>query len=127
MRYPDPRVAAVLRSMATSEDAGIWEYSAVAATALGSYVDDETLGVLISCLSSPLWYVRFNAAKTLYDAGLSLEGPRLAPIMAGGDRYAKDMLRYRWEIEAESARGKAAASCAETPSGEGELEEGGAA
>lgn len=101
MRYPDPRVAPILRSMAQSVDVGYWEYAAVAVTALESYLDDETIAVLISCLSSPLWYVRFNAAKTLYDAGLSLDGPRLASLMSDGDRYAMDMLRYRWEIEEE--------------------------
>lgn len=101
MRYPDPRVAPILRSMALSEDASSWEYAAVAVTALESYIDDETIAVLITCLSSPLWYVRFNAAKTLYDAGLSLEGPRLESLMKDGDRYAMDMLRYRWEIEKE--------------------------
>lgn len=103
MRFPDPRVAPLLRAMALNEDAGQWEYAAVAATALGSYIDDETLDVLIANLSSPLWYVRFNAAKTLYGAGLTLDGPRLKPVLESGDRYAQEMLRYRWAIEGDLA------------------------
>ncbi len=109
MRHKDSRVATILQTMALSEDAGLWEFSAVSATVLGSYIDDETIAVLIKCLSSPIWYVRLNASKSLYDAGLKLDGPYLKPVMDGSDRYAKEMLRYRWELEAETQVRKAAA------------------
>ena len=99
MRFPDARVAPILRTMTLNEDPGQWEYAAVAATVLGNYIDDDTLDVLVTSLSSPLWYVRYNAAKTLYEAGLMMDGPRLKPLMESGDRYAQEMLRYRWEIE----------------------------
>lgn len=122
-RYPDARVAPILISMALSEDAGSWEFASVAVSALASYLNDEAIDALVSCLSSPLWYVRFNAAKTLYDAGLTLDGPRLALLMKRGDRYAVDMLRYRWEIEAQCTMRKDCSSSKEELSGKDALDE----
>lgn len=123
MRYPDERVAPILVAMALSEDAGSWEFASVAVSALASYLNDETIDALVSCLSSPLWYVRFNAAKTLYDAGLSLEGPRLTLLMERGDRYAVDMLRYRWEIESQFSVEEDSSSSKEVLSAKGSLDE----
>lgn len=123
MRYPDERVAPILVAMALSEDAGSWEFASVAVSALASYLNDETIDALVSCLSSPLWYVRFNAAKTLYDAGLSLEGPRLTLLMERGERYAVDMLRYRWEIESQFSVEEDSSSSKEVLSAKGSLDE----
>ena len=41
--------------------------------------------------------MRNNAAKTLYDYGLTLDD--LADIMNGPDAYARDMLAYHWELK----------------------------
>lgn len=87
----------VLRRLAASDDPATWEYAAVAATALASYPSIETLDVLKRCLSSPSWFVRQNAAKTLFDWGLDLDD--LDDVMNGPDAYARDMLTYRWELE----------------------------
>lgn len=87
----------VLRQLAANDDAASWEYAAVAATALASYPSKEALEVLKRCLSSPSWFVRHNAAKSLYDWGLSLDD--LSDVMQGEDAYARDMLAYRWELE----------------------------
>ena len=57
----------------------------------------ETFEALKRCLSSTSWFVRHNAAKALHDWGLSLDD--LDDVMHGSDSYARDMLRYRWELE----------------------------
>ncbi len=86
-----------LQKLAATDDPARWEYAAVAATALGNYPSIKGLAVLEHCLSSPSWFVRHNAAKTLYDWGLDLDD--LDDVVHGGDAYARDMLRYRWELE----------------------------
>lgn len=86
-----------LRRLAALDDPASWEYAAIAATALGKYPSMEALDVLKRCLSSPSWFVRHNAAKTLYDWGLSLDD--LSDVVSGPDAYARDMLTYRWELE----------------------------
>ena len=86
-----------LRRLALTDDPARWEYAAVAATALASYPSMETLEALKRCLSSTSWFVRNNAAKALHDWGLSLDD--LDDVMHGSDSYARDMLRYRWELE----------------------------
>ena len=45
-----------------------------------------------------MYHVRFNAAQSLYKLGLNLETD-LADVLNGPDRYARDMLLYRWEME----------------------------
>lgn len=98
MTNPLEAAAAPLREMAGSRKPGEWELASVAASALASYPGQETVAVLKGMLSSPIWYVRFNAAKSLYGLGLSIDGD-LADVMAGDDRYAKEMLLYRWRLE----------------------------
>lgn len=88
---------ATLRGFAATDDPSRWEYTAIAATALANYQSAESLEVLKRCLSSTSWFVRFNAAKALYDWGLDLDD--LSDVMQGGDAYARDMLMYRWELE----------------------------
>lgn len=92
----EPAEGALLR-LAALKDPASWEYAAIAATALGNYPSMKALDVLKQCLSSPSWFVRHNAAKTLYDWGLDLGD--LADVVHGPDAYARDMLTYRWELE----------------------------
>lgn len=84
--------------MARDDDPTHWEYAAVATLALSSYPQRPSVRALRHCLCSPVYQVRFNAAKSLYDLGLSLETD-LADVMEGPDRYAREMLAYRWELE----------------------------
>lgn len=102
MRYfmtnPRPEAADPIRRFASSDDTGAWEFASVAASVLVAYPGAETTAVLRDCLSSPTYYVRHNAAKSLYDLGATLDGD-LADVMAGPDRYAREMLEYRWKLE----------------------------
>lgn len=92
----EPAEEALLR-FAAEDDPALWEYAAVAATALATYPSMRALNVLKGCLSSPSWFVRHNAAKSLYDWGLSLGD--LDDVVQSPDAFARDMLRYRWELE----------------------------
>ncbi len=74
-----------------------WEYIAIAASALGSYQSDENILLLKNCLSNPNWYVRHNAAVSLEKYHLPyLE---LATVYEETDRYAREILRYRIEMD----------------------------
>ena len=46
-------------------------------------------------MHSPNWYIRYNASASLEGLGLSYEG--MLRILAGDDRYAREMLSYRME------------------------------
>ena len=93
--------------MARDKDATHWEYAAVAALALSSYPYPKAVRTLKRCLRSPVYQVRFNAAKSLYGLGLSLDAD-LADVMGGRDRYAREMLLYRWRIERSHVAGRGA-------------------
>ena len=100
-----PALESLIR-MARDDDATHWEYAAVATLALSSYPQPLSVRTLKHCLRSPVYQVRFNAAKSLYDLGLTLEGD-LAGVMAGSDRYAREMLLYRWRLEQGPSHGEA--------------------
>lgn len=97
MRRHWPAAEADLLKLASNNDPARWEYRAIAATALSNYPGMEAVEALKGCLSSPSWFVRNNAAKTLYDYGLALDD--LADVMNGPDAYARDMLAYHWELK----------------------------
>lgn len=87
-----------LMRLAASTRGGEWEFASVANTALASYPGEDTIALLKNSLSSPVWYVRFNAAKSLYDLGAQPERD-LKDILDGSDRFAREMLAYRWSLE----------------------------
>lgn len=93
-RHPWAGAAGALREFAACEDPERWEYAAVAASALEGYPGEETVAVLKRCLSSRTWHVRYNAAKSLCDMGLALDD--LGDVLEGDDRYARDMVVFRW-------------------------------
>lgn len=105
MRWPWSEAADVLRELALRDTPEEWEFAAVAATALSAYPGERTVSALKHCLRSPMWHVRHNAAKSLFDMGLSLKDD-LADVMAGDDPYARDMLQYWWEYETLRAGGQ---------------------
>lgn len=96
MSVPFEDAAPVLRAMARHDDPGTWEYAAVATTALASYPGPSTTQVLKRCLSSRVWHIRYNAAKSLHDLGVPASA--LSDVIDGPDRYAADMVRYRWGL-----------------------------
>ncbi len=73
-----------------------WEYVVVASAALGSYPGEATVEQLKRNLYNPSWYVRFNASQSLERLGLTYLD--LVDVMEGQDRYATEILRYRFDI-----------------------------
>lgn len=93
-KYHYEPALAHLYSFAT-EDSPVWEYRAIAASALGNYPADETEALLKKLLSDRNWYVRYNAADSLERLGIRYE--EMIDIFEGRDRYAAEMLRYRFD------------------------------
>lgn len=74
---------------------GKWEYSAISAFALAAYPNPKTIALLKDLLCNRNWYVRYNAAESLERIGLSYD--ELIDVFEGRDRYAAEMLRYRFD------------------------------
>ena len=106
--YPYAPAYETLLRLAEPDGERRWEYAAVAAAALGAYPGEATTEVLRRDLCHANWYVRDNAARSLEKLGCHWR--ELAEVMAGGDRFAAEMLRYRLEErELETARREEAA------------------
>lgn len=72
-----------------------WEYAAIACLALSNYPCERTVTVLKSKLNSRNWYVRYNASQTLENLGL--EYVDMVDVIESSDRYAGEMMRYRFD------------------------------
>ena len=107
--YPyEPAYPDLLRYAVPSE-ALRWEYAAIASSALSSYPGEETTAVLKNDLCHPNWYIRFNASKSLEKLGFGYRD--LIDVIEGSDRYASEILRYRFDVRELEAERKEAAVC----------------
>lgn len=73
-----------------------WEYAAIASSALAAYPSDRTVEALKANLYHRNWYIRFNASQSLVDLGLTYLD--LIDIVEGEDRFASEILRYRFHM-----------------------------
>ena len=107
-RYPyAPARSHLLRYAAPA--AGVrWEYAAIASSALASYPGGDTAALLERNLYHPSWYIRFNASKSLEQLGFGYR--ELIHVIEGHDRYASEILRYRFDVR-ELETGKETAAC----------------
>ena len=110
-RYPDASVRALLLDFVRDPDPLRWEYAAISATALARYPGQEVVDALLQAMHSPNWYIRFNASASLEAHGLSYE--EMLRVLAGDDRYAREMLQYR--LESKRLEEEAAAPVREAP------------
>lgn len=108
-RYPYPPAYADLLRYATPSENARWEYAAIASSVLASYRGAETAAVLKRNLYHPNWYIRFNASKSLEQLGFGYLN--LIDVIEGNDRYASEILRYRFDMRALEEKGKEAAVC----------------
>ena len=108
-RYPYPPAYADLLRYATPSENARWEYAAIASSVLASYPGAETAAVLERNLYHPNWYIRFNASKSLEQLGFGYRD--LIDVIEGNDRYASEILRYRFDMRALEEKGKEAAVC----------------
>lgn len=96
-RYPWEPARDALIAFVKDKEALHWEYAALAAWALRNYEGEDVLSALKSALYSPNWYVRYNAAESLESKGFSYA--ELIDVMAGKDRYAREMMAYRFDLQ----------------------------
>ena len=96
-RYPWEPARDALIAFVKDKEALHWEYAALAAWALKNYEGEDVLSALKSALYSPNWYVRYNAAESLESKGFSYA--ELIDVMAGKDRYAREMMAYRFDLQ----------------------------
>lgn len=94
-RYPWEQARSPLIAFAMDKEMFHWEYAAVAAGALKEYKGEDVIAALKTALYSSNWYVRYNAAVSLEASGLSYT--HLIDVMAGNDRFAREMMEYRLE------------------------------
>ncbi len=86
----EPLLAFVLE-----KDPSYWEYATVSASALARYSGERVIDALKEALHSSNWYVRYSAALSL-DAH-QVNYTDLIDVVAGNDRYAREMITYRLE------------------------------
>ncbi len=94
-KFPNPSALPILHDFAAETDGAKWEYQAIASTALHSYPGYDTEEILKKNLSNPNWYVRFNSAESCERLGLTYSD--LINVFNGDDKYARDMLKYRFD------------------------------
>ncbi len=97
-KFPCPEAEKTIQRFAGDGEDYIWEYQSIAASALKSYPGDTTEKILIKNLSSPNWYVRYNSAESCEKLGLTYSD--LISVFDGEDRYAREMVRYRFDHQA---------------------------
>lgn len=102
----EPAYEALLR-YADSKNDMRWEYSAIASSVLVIYPSEETIEILKANLYHRNWYIRFNASQSLERIGLTYLD--LINVLEGNDRYASEILRYRFDIRDILAEEKEAA------------------
>lgn len=98
----------VLRMLADRSNGLKWEYAAIASTALAAYPGKETVELLKNNLYSPNWYIRFNSSESLEKLGLTYSD--LSDVIDGNDRFAAEIIRYRFE-HSDNEEGRTASVC----------------
>jgi hypothetical protein len=96
-RYPYEPAYLCLLEFAQSEEETQWESTAIAATALAAYPAEQTVETLKKLLHSRTWYVRYNASQSLSRLGIAYTD--LVDIFEGKDRYASEIMRYRFDAK----------------------------
>lgn len=94
-RYYYPPALEKLLEFVRQRDPEQWEYATVSASALARYPGDQVIGALKQALHSGNWYVRYAAAASL--EALQVDYADLVDVIAGNDRFAREMMLYRLE------------------------------
>ena len=94
-RYSYPAALEPLLAFTEDDDPDRWEYATVSASALSRYPGQQVTGALKRALHSSNWYVRSAASASLEARGVEYED--IIDIVAGTDRYAREMMTYRLE------------------------------
>lgn len=90
----EPALNPLLR-LAADENPLRWEYTTVSVSSLSLYPGEQVIDVLKRALHHPNWYVRYAASVSL--EAHHVDSTSLIDIVAGHDRYAREMMMYRLE------------------------------
>lgn len=96
-KHPDPRAYPLLLSFLEHPGERRWEYAAISAAALSAYPGERTVLALKRAMGSASWYIRLNAARSLTSFHLTYQD--LGDVMDSGDRYAREILQYRLDLQ----------------------------
>lgn len=107
-KYSYEKARPVLYALADRSNGMKWEYAAIASTALAGYPGEDTVELLKNNLYSPSWYIRFNSSESLEKLGLTYSD--LSDVIDGNDRYAAEIIRYRFE-HSNNEEGRTASVC----------------
>lgn len=94
-RYPHPTALEPLLAFTENNDPTQWEFATVAASSLAHYPQPRVMEALKRALHSGNWYVRYAASASL--EALDVRYEDMIDIVAGNDRYAREMMTYRLE------------------------------
>ena len=94
-KYAYPPAYPVLTDIIEKYQNDQWIYTAITASTLASYPGDRTVVILKDLLHNPNWHVRFNASQSLMSLGLYYTD--VVDVFEGHDRYASEILRYRFD------------------------------
>jgi len=97
-KYSSEAACPVIQDIAENKQGRSWEYQAIASSALKAYPGERTEHILKNNLSNSNWYVRLNSAISCEKLGYSYFD--CIQIFDGDDRYAREMLRYRFDRRA---------------------------
>ena len=92
-KFPIKEAESSIWAIAENLEGRIWEYQAIASSALKSYPGDVTFRILVENLSSSNWHIRQNSAISLEKLGYTYHD--LINVFDGNDRYAREIMRYR--------------------------------
>ena len=92
-KFPSDDAQPIILNLAENLENRIWEYQAIATSALKSYPGDATFRILVKNLSSSNWHIRQNSAISCEKLGYTYQD--LINVFDGNDRYAREIIRYR--------------------------------
>ncbi len=90
-----PKAEPYLHKIAKNDKSDDWEYQAIASSALKTYPSRATEEILKNNLSSSNWYIRYNSSESCERLNLSYSD--LIDVFNGSDRYAREMVQYRFD------------------------------
>ena len=94
-KYPNNKAYPTILAFAQGNNHR-WEYAAIATSALSSYPGSKSMQVLKHNLSSPNWYIRFNAGESLLKLGADYFD--LMDIADGEDRFAREIVQFMLDV-----------------------------
>lgn len=94
-KYKYEPARSVCLAFADDPDEARWNYAAFSASSLANYPGEDTVQVLKKGLYSSNWYMRYNSAQSLEALGLTYND--LIDVVNGNDRYAREMIIYRFD------------------------------